>query len=716
MQSGDHVVARFDEYDCVYRIIEHKTTSKTDDIFKYRLMECVCGGGSPSGFSNKSGGHATAMRLKWDSDTDSWSDDYQIKLYPGLGCNEAVWGVSGLCGWGKIVNGSTPYITGDCGTDCTYACDPSSPGYQSYHSPTGSGGAQIITMEQVAEYIEFTTTENVGCITDTCFPAAIRSRGALATVNNYWNGKNPIENCSSSNIAIYFGKNIQEDVSCLRGYGDCDNDPLYTWKGVAVLDKQATSDTLCSSEGCLDDEYCCNLVYRVVDADIPMRATNICCTGDVSMDASPFYEIITRTGISSRINPSNTCQLLLDSSLKVVDTNSCYPPSGYTRAPLNQLLPFEALSFGGGLWLTKAVGDASLGLSGCPDGVDDQCAWHVQAGFKPVNNWESCKKTGVLTDNGTRFINVVDFQGGLKAYDGPNNCDLLVRAGIRPYNDNIKCIENPSYSNPANDIYHEIEFTRGIKVKDDNPDDCKVLVGAGTELYMAPGCVPSTGTPTAAQLKNRFFLKDGFAARDTSDPCAVEIGAGIYFQDAGAVCISGSPVSTRLKNKIGLGKGLWAQDAADNCSVTLGAGFEIGGSTTCVTSSDTSTQPHNKLVAAEGLEIKHLSDCTAEIGLYFNVGGIKSNKITLGNCLQAVSQGSCSTQIKLAESYGDGTNFVQQQFISGLSIACCETGGGIHKITYTTSTMEFNSCGQLTNITAGGSGTLTCPCPSGSGV
>lgn len=957
MQSGDRVIARFDPYDCVYRIIERKTNSKTDDLFKFRLTECVCAGDS-TGFGHRAEGWAQAMRLKWDADTETWSDDYLIKLWPG-NCNseDPLIGVSGLCGWAKIVEGSNPEISADCagtgGDDpCSYPCDPDSQYYRDYHHPSGNGkGGQIITMEEIAEFIDFTTTENVGCITDTCFPSAIRSRGARASVASYWNGKMP--SCSAGSVAVYFGKSIQKDITCLRGYGDCDNDPLYTWRGTAVLDRKSTSDALCSSDSCRDDNDCCKFVYRAVDVDIPMRAVDICCTGDYSaltnLDAGvPFYEIITRSGITSRINSGNTCQLILDSSLRVLDTNECYPPSGWDRAPLNTPLPFEGLAFGGGLWLTKASEpDAEMGLEGCPDGINDECLWHVQAGFKPLNNSGTCYKDGpdtTLTDDGTRFVNVIDFQGGLRAYDGPNKCDLLLRAGIQPFT-STKCIEDPSYDAPKADIYHQIEFARGLKAMDDNPDDCKFILGAGVEFYHSAGCV--SGTPlTNDQLRNRFYLKDGLKAQDNeSDPCAIDIGAGVYFgRNVG--CVSGDPNSSRLKNRINLGCGLWAQDDADDCQVSIsagiliggnptrcvsgnpstyfgapychlelgrglygdhqgdagdpckiilgagftatnsttcvsgtpvankpwsilelgagmygkdggdckliigsahtattsstcvseadsptanrpfnklqlgggmyakdggdceliigagltatnqttcltesdsptigrsfnsislggglygrdggdcqiimgagttfsnsstcvsgtptagrpynkvvlgrgvygkdgtldcqveiGAGFEIGSSSTCVDSSDTNSQPHARLLAAEGLEIKHSADCTAEIGLYFNVGGIKANKISVGNCLEAVSDGSCQAKIQLKERYGQGTSHVTQTLLNGLTVTCCESGG-VENVNFTSATLHFNSCGQLVDVTSGSDGSVGCTCPSGPG-
>lgn len=172
--------------------------------------------------------------------------------------------------------------------------------------------------------------------------------------------------------------------------------------------------------------------------------------------------------------------------VNVVDTNCCLTPSaGFARPTL--AIPFNTqyINFGAGLWLHKAVDSGET----CGIGVAPAELTHVFAGFRPVNNSGECFVNGALTSDGSRFINVVDFQGGLRAIDGDDDCDLKVRAGIEASATTGTCFTTGVESVP---LAHKLLFHRGLTVNPKNAgiggqDDCTVNIGLGLGIHSWDG-------------------------------------------------------------------------------------------------------------------------------------------------------------------------------------------------------------------------------------
>lgn len=175
----------------------------------------------------------------------------------------------------------------------------------------------------------------------------------------------------------------------------------------------------------------------------------------------------------------------------VVDTNDCLSPAGgYPRPTIGEPLDFEYLNFGAGLWLHKpsSANGEDLGIIGTDLCDDARDVVHVMAGFRPYNNKTGCP-TGTLTSDGTRFINVVDFQGGLIAVDGPNDCDLLLRAGVTMKNDNT-CVETGSVADLAN----ELTFGKGLQVMKTDAVGCKATASVYMDIGSYQGAAIELGT------------------------------------------------------------------------------------------------------------------------------------------------------------------------------------------------------------------------------
>lgn len=464
---------------------------------------------------------------------------------------------------------------------------------------------------------------------------------------------------------------------------DCSGNPFTP---AVVLHNDLGSDCLASGDFVVAefDPYLCK--YRVLNHIQKHYAYNICCTGNLSSYASggwSWRHLIGRSGIRvapttvgwSHDNPNcpgdASCNqgLILDSTIRIANHTTCFPPSGYPKVTAGKLISFETLAFGAGLWVTaatssgaagKPAGAAGVQTGDCPDYSDLQCMYHVQAGLRPLNNSGSLNINTPLTSDGSRYVNVLDFQRGFRAVDGPNECDLLISAGIEP--------------------------------------------------YQSTGCV--TGIPAlddTKRHKNRFYFKDGLKVQDhVSDSGALDLGAGVFFSKDN-ICHSGSPTVTRIKNKIALGAGLWATDSADDCTIGIGAGLQIASKSDCVIGS-VSGGPITKITAGKGIALKDIGSCEAELGLYFDVDGRKTAEITLGSCLKSTSGGTCITELDFKEKYGSGTSAVTQNVISGITVQCCSNGSGVKSVSYTTQTLHFNSCGQLVNVTSGSSGSGVCSC------
>jgi hypothetical protein len=710
LQSGDCVIAEYDPYECEYRIVEHKSTAEGDEVFKFRLLECVC-----IDFVHRQEQYAEAMRLKWNQTTKSWDDDCEVKLYPGCCNGQFGPAQSGLCGWATITPSKS---TGSCNQqDCTNPCSPTGEDYCNFHSPTGSGGGQVIWMEHMAEWIDFTTTENVGCLDDNCFSAGVKSRGAEVTINSSWEGVQPNAQCT---VVAYFGNNI--NLTCLRGYQDCDpQDTVFTYKGVGRIDREASSQAICGDTGnCYNPITCCKWVYRVTDLDNPMRAADQCCTGNFSTamggeEGMPFYEIVTRSGLRSSIDG---CKLVLDNGHRIVDSNCCLTPqSGYPRNALGIPKSFDTLNLGAGLWVHHAEDSLEdCGLSPLDPECDNvKCLAHVMAGIRPLESNDCC--TGTLTTDGSRFFNVMEFQGGLKACDGPNSCDILVRAGIDA-RERVGCINDIQGTPTQGDINHIIEFMNGICVKDDVQDDCKIQIGAGItprnnntcycpydppsgscisdlyfgrgiqgsniqdddcavginagiDVYNSQGCV--TGTPTQDCLKNRFNLLCGLKAQDNAtDPCAIDIQGGTYYANSTG-CVDGTLSANRLACTVNLKCGIKAQDTpGDDCGIDIMAGGHYTNSAGCVTGTVTSTLNKCNINLWDGLKAQNNADdeCAVDImaGHFVSngagcvtgtVGSTLKNRITLKDGLTAQNGADdCQVEIGAGVFYSAGAGCV----------------------------------------------------------
>lgn len=184
-----------------------------------------------------------------------------------------------------------------------------------------------------------------------------------------------------------------------------------------------------------------------------------------------------------------------------VDSNCCLTPAaGYPRPTLT--VPFTAniVNFGAGLWLHRAVVSGNT----CDISVPPTNLLHVFAGFHPLNTSTGCStffETQPLTDDGTRFINVVDFMHGLQVVDGPNDCDLLVRSGI------ISTSGGDCFNGQAEvPLAHNILWERGLKIREGD-DNCTLRVGLDYRIITENVGNPGFGT-TGLRFGECFTMSD----------------------------------------------------------------------------------------------------------------------------------------------------------------------------------------------------------------
>lgn len=444
-------------------------------------------------------------------------------------------------------------------------------------------------------------------------------------------------------------------------------------------------------------------------------------------------------------------------NLTISDHDICYPADG----GISKATPYEAdhLAFGAGLWVTSNAGDNPNDVGSTSGNIAK--TYTINAGFTPLATPACAPSSGTLTADGSRKINKVEFRAGLVAMDGNEDCDLILGAGIKVESTNT-CVNASSGSIDSNTLYNTIKFGKGLKVADDNDGDCAFDVGAGITFNKQIQCFKQGADPYSNKIyseidydsssisikeigdckvgmsagvtisntgvclgkstildngiKNKLYLFRGLQASDygLSDPCAIGIDAGVQFEDVDS-CVTGSPpiLETDLKNYIKLGKGLWAQAGDDKCQMLLGAGFAIDSHNFCVSGSVPSNGPINKLFAGKGLELEKTSDCEAQIGLYFRVGGIKAAEIELGDCLKASPGTSeCTAKIDFAQKYNDQLAIPAAviSVITDVDVTCCTGNGGIESITFYKTILNFNACGQLISTYDDAPELFVCPC------
>lgn len=726
LKSGDCIIAKFDPYECTYCIIEHKSRREDDDLFRFRLLECVC-----IDFVHRAGRYAKGMREKWNLATEAWEDDYEIKLYPGCGGVSIGPAQSGCCGWAKVLSGPSVSNYPDCtggyceGGPPAQQCCPEGTGYEDFVSPTDStgGGAQVIWLEEMANWIEFETIQNPGCIDDLCFSAAVRANGAEATWNDTWNGKPP-----QGIIAVVWKDS--EDITCIKGYLDCMG-PLQKRKGIAVLDKEESSAAICSP-GCYDEEICGYWVYNIVEWDKDPTITDICCTGNIAenKECIKFRTIELGTGLT--FTQPNDWDVRIQSNMGIIDTDCCLiPKSGFAR--MVGCKPFEKINFGAGLWVHKASDSGE----DCGIVFDDpaceniECLLHVFAGFRPINNSGLCFKddgSKILCSTGDRFINVVDFQGGMRAVDGPNDCDLLIRTGIEVAT-RTGCVTGIVGAVDPDRINHKIEFMDGIQVRDDDQDDCTIQIGAGMRVLTHTGCFgnegPGKGFGDASEnghgdwgFINRFKFGKGFRAnRTTGLDCEVSIQAGILL-DTQEVCVTGTPDNSCLVSKLKAGDGIKFENQEPGCVGLIGSYVKMTTATTSCAEGNEEVPCANKITIGQGLGLEKIngSDCEALLSVYMDFCGVKASKISCSSCFTVIDLPDCVADLQLTDhldtaNTGTLLSGTEYTVLTGISGICCPNGSGLRGIAATTQIFTFNFCGQLIATAPGATVSGSCPCP-----
>lgn len=272
--------------------------------------------------------------------------------------------------------------------------------------------------------------------------------------------------------------------------------------------------------------------------------------------------------IIAEYDPYDCKYYILESCARfsVSDDNCCLSPeSGYVRPALGEVLNYSHINFGAGLWLHEAgESDETCSVTG----VGANSLLHVFAGFRPINNHTGCfNEDDELTSDGSRFINVVDFQGGLRAVNGDNSCDLLLRAGIEAYSQTGSInIEDPLPQEGY--INHKIVFRRGIEVRDPDYNDCEIEIGAGFTVG-STGCgLIQDGMVDGNALFSRMIFDDTLAIQQIDD---YTLGIGSNFK------INGNSVKD-----LSLGDCLELQ-AGEECAYTIAISGGSGGQVEFVT-------------------------------------------------------------------------------------------------------------------------------------
>ena len=339
------------------------------------------------------------------------------------------------------------------------------------------------------------------------------------------------------------------------------------------------------------------------------------------------------------------------------------------------------------------------------DNPNDPCSMDIGAGLIVSNN-QGCISGKPDPQSTTHYSKLALLDGIQAGHSG--DCTLYLGAGTK-YTDNSSCY-NGSQKPDGTQLFSTVRIGGGLSSEVIGP--CELGLSAGIQITNAGGCV-SSGNIADTNPKYQIKLADGLLATTdgAAGNCDIKIGAGVKFQDVNT-CVTGTPDSSKLINYIKLGKGLWGSQGDTDCQMLMGAGFAIDGSNACVSGTQANTGPINKLIAGKGLEIEKVADCEAQIGLYFDVGGIKSAQIEVGDCLK-VTQGSgpCSAKIDFKDKYGDGLaiSSVSVSVVTDINVTCCPSGG-IESVTAYKTLLNFNSCGQLINMTSDGAYTLYCNC------
>lgn len=546
--SGQNAIVRFDPESCEYSVIESRASSSGGEgVFKFYLMECAC-----IGFQHRPEGYARAMRQEWNEDAKSWIDSEEIPLYPG--CANSIGPVeSGACGWA-----TNTAITGIPGT----GEDP---------GPSGQA-ASVVWIEEMAPYIEFTTTTNPGCSESECITTDLRNNSAEAAVNNSWNGREP-----SGNIFVRWPSYV--DTSCLPGYQECE-ETLIPYRGIAVFNKQASSAILCGTSGCRDEDDCGNWVYNIIDYDLKNTIQKVDCSGEPT-EEPPIPYLNLKLGRGLDIIDSDKCSATIATTIKIGASSCCLTEaSGYEL--LTEAKPFEYLNVGKGLYLFEDKAGA-CGLTATPSG---ECGpVHLMAGFTAVNNFDTCTPSGELTTENT-FFNHIDFQGGLRAYDHEEDgCGLVLRAGIAATGTERCIVEDDEVTSKS--FAHRIEFASGLIVRDKDTEDCQIEVSAGTSVITTEGCFGKDGFGFGSTKGNisepdNFFNIFNFARgfrveANEGNLCQLDLQSGftVTKQD---VCVSGEPDLNTIHSTLSAANGIRIETKSD-CVAVIGAGIKFENST-----------------------------------------------------------------------------------------------------------------------------------------
>lgn len=705
MSSGDKAIVRYDPYDCKYRILEYKSTSVSGDVFKYRLTQCV-----PQGFQEASG-----IRLMWNQQNETWDDGAAVSLWAGECNNRFGPAPSGFCGWARNV--------------------------------AGSGSAAIISMEHMAQYIEFETTQNVGCLDNQCFPSWYRDNGAevqmAQTGVGYWDGVNPFDVGGGGNIvAVYFGQHL--NPSDLDGYDSCMGD-LVSYTGIAAFDPETTSASL-TGASCNNDSGCGKFAYRVVDLSTEtgspsglfgVLVTDRCCDGGLGLNNKLAEELTFGTGIGGTSNGTN---VTVQSIQRIVDTNDCFNPENYPRATIGQPIDWETIAFGAGLWVTPAGGQgpgpSSVNTSAGCLGVDTDCLYHVQAGVQVVNNSGACNFEGPFTSN--RFSNVLDFQGGFRVINGENDCDVLIRGGVEAQSGNF-CInqvvfdleQSQAENIEPTGINHILQFGKGLRIADTFQNDCTIEIGAGiiaedTDVCYAPTDQSYTD-PDPSYLYSDLKFGRGLSSRaddaQTPDRCFLGLDSGFsFFNSTGCFARPVAPSNLNFKNRIYFLNGIMGQDRlGDSCAMDIVAGVSFANTNTCDLNNPVdSSKLVNSIILGKGLHGNtgaNPADCGITLNAAIDIAGNPINNLLLDDCLSLTTSQNCGeATLGFKETYGNGTADISQDAVTAITLQCCETGGAIESVEFLSATLQFNNCGQLVNIIqpdTGNPGSAgACPCPT----
>ena len=667
--SGDRVIATFDPAECIYRIVEARSTQ--NKFIDYDCCvetgtridnECIC----PT-----TGSIVLANGLRAFSGSNTGI--CPVPPAAALGCGSSVGffmqagieieSVTGLVNdfANHFVFGTGLVVTTGA-NDCTVIIDTSSTclslinttecptGNTDFICPSGPlayeiGGGLVVETGATSGNALWAAGMNIArttsCVTGTdtaSFANTFEFGRAIATQTG------AVGSCT---VSFDAGFNFAQTGVCVTGT-----------EGITFANKVNLGGGLFSESG--SD---CDIT---LGAGTTVRVDNTKCISDddflvlIGNPLSAINDFEFGKGFKAASGDSGVCSAKLNAGIEVSTFVGCLP--------VNQNVP-------------QLASEISIGRGFVSETGANDCTMLLDAGIALPYSGAIC----VTGTNDIPFANKIALGQGLFANVGAD-CDATIGAGMQVVDtDTMSVFNHRNIFNFGNGLTAvasgncgvTITASGGVCIALTNVNDCP----SGSMDFSCTGAVPY----------DEFYIGAGLIVDSTIDAGGVLWSAGMDIQRTTS-CITGTD-TTSFANAFQFGRAIsTATGVAGDCSVGLDAGFEFLANNTCVTGTEVDTFV-NKLTLGKGIYSTTGGDCDITLGAGWSVTVDdtqcidQADKVSNGTTFEGVNDMVLGMGFKMETGATDCDYLLNAGIIPEVSAALCVTGATLN--TDLVSTLEF---------------------------